>query len=72
MYRSTKFIFSAISEVKLKLSNLSLNCIEKLLKDFEFREKISKNAYFFARENFSKENGIKLLDNEVKKLIAFN
>ena len=58
--------------VKPKSSEEIVLSIEKLLKDFKFREKISKNAYFFARENFSEENGIKLLDNEVKKLIALN
>ena len=58
--------------IKPKSSEEIFLSIEKLLKDFKFREKISKNAYFFARENFSEENGIKLLDNEVKKLIALN
>ena len=58
--------------IKPKSSEEIVLSIEKLLINSKFREKISKNAYFFARDNFSKENGIKLLSSEVKKLIFLN
>ena len=42
--------------------------IERLLKDKEFLRKISENGHLYAYSNFTADNGLKLLTEEIEKL----
>ena len=54
--------------IKPKNINQIVISLEKLFNDLEYKNKISKNAYFFANSNFTIENGSKLLSKEIIRL----
>ena len=42
--------------------------IKKLLDDPKYLQKVAQNGYLYAKSNFTADNGLKLLIEEIKKL----